>query len=64
MTTWVLLRGLTREARHWGPLPQRLAPRLGGAPVVALELPGNGSRHRERSPESVDQMVGLSTSVG
>ena len=57
MTTWVLLRGLTRETRHWGPLPQRLALRLGGAAVVALELPGNGARHRERSPDSVEQMV-------
>jgi len=57
MTTWVLLRGLTREIRHWGPLPQRLSFRLGGVPVMALELPGNGSRHRERSAGSVGQTV-------
>ena len=57
MTTWVLLRGLTHETRHWGQLPQHLAFRLGGAPVIALELPGNGARYRERSPESVGEMV-------
>jgi pimeloyl-ACP methyl ester carboxylesterase len=57
MTTWVLLRGLTRETRHWGDLPERLAFRLGGAPVLAVDLPGNGSRHLERSPASVEDLL-------
>jgi pimeloyl-ACP methyl ester carboxylesterase len=60
MTGWILLRGLTREARHWGALPERLAARLGGLPVVALDLPGNGTRWRERSPTSIDSMVAAS----
>jgi len=52
--TWVLLRGLTREASHWGNFPQLLAQRLGPAHrVLALDLPGAGSRHRERSPTDV-----------
>ena len=59
MTCWILLRGLTREARHWGDLPERLGARLGGAPVVALDLPGNGARHRERSPTSIEPMVAI-----
>lgn len=58
MTTWVLLRGLAREARHWGDFPQRLRARLPGRDeVIALDLPGNGSRWRERSPATVGGMV-------
>lgn len=52
--TWVLLRGLTRERRHWGPLPALLRAARPGEPVVALDLPGNGARHRERSPARVE----------
>ncbi|OLL32330.1 alpha/beta hydrolase [Burkholderia sp. SRS-W-2-2016] len=29
MSTWILLRGLTRETRHWGRLPQALREALG-----------------------------------
>ena len=51
---WVLMRGLTREAGHWGDLPRRLAAALGpGHEVLTLDLPGNGTRHLERSPASV-----------
>lgn len=58
MTTWVLLRGWTREARHWGTLPQALQARLpAGHRVVAPDLPGAGLRHRERSPARVPQIV-------
>jgi pimeloyl-ACP methyl ester carboxylesterase len=51
--SWVLLRGLTREARHWGTLPPRLASELGGATVLTPDLEGNGVRHRERSPATI-----------
>jgi pimeloyl-ACP methyl ester carboxylesterase len=55
---WVLLRGLTREAGHWGGFPRQLAATLGaGHEVVALDLPGNGSGHRLRSPASVAQLA-------
>jgi len=58
--TWVLLRGLTREARHWGGLPQHLASsgvQGDGEAVVALDLPGNGEFCGLRSPASVRAMV-------
>ncbi|TCG03457.1 alpha/beta hydrolase [Paraburkholderia steynii] len=54
MSTWILLRGLTREARHWGALPDMLRAALDGAPqsasdthaaptrVLTIDLPGNG----------------------
>lgn len=55
---WVLLRGLTRERRHWGAFPAQLAAAAGEArlaqrPIVALDLPGNGARHGDPSPASV-----------
>lgn len=56
--TWVLLRGLAREARHWGSFPQVLQQHLPpGDRVVALDLPGNGRLWHERSPAAVDAMV-------
>jgi pimeloyl-ACP methyl ester carboxylesterase len=61
--SWVLLRGLTREARHWGALPQQIAGRLTQTPgleaeqVLALDLPGNGAFCGLASPRSVRAMV-------
>lgn len=58
MTTFVLLRGLVREARHWGEVGERLRQQLGGADaVIALDLPGNGLRHGETSPATVRGLV-------
>jgi len=58
MTTWVLLRGLAREAGHWGDFPQRLRARVPvGDAVIAIDLPGNGERWRDRSPPSIEGMV-------
>ncbi len=57
--TWVLLRGLTREARHWGDLPHQLTKQLpplpNGSPreVTTLDLPGNGEFFAVRSPPTV-----------
>ena len=39
--TWLLLRGLTREAGHWGRFPQQLQAALPGARILAIDLPGN-----------------------
>ena len=55
--TWVLLRGLTREVRHWGSFPSTLADALGDARVITLDLPGNGALHAARSPTSVEAMA-------
>ncbi len=60
---WVLLRGLTREARHWGDMPLLLAQQLesddASAPpaVTTLDLPGNGAAASQTSPWSVRAMV-------
>ncbi|MEO5660902.1 MAG: alpha/beta hydrolase [Polaromonas sp.] len=61
--SWVLLRGLTREARHWGALPQQIAKMLDqttgleAEPVLALDLPGNGAFCELASPRAVHAMV-------
>lgn len=57
MSTWVLLRGLTRESRHWGAFPDTLRARVIGADVVAPDLPGNGVLNGQRSPCSITAMA-------
>jgi pimeloyl-ACP methyl ester carboxylesterase len=57
MTTWILLRGLTREARHWGALPDALSGALEGARVLTVDLPGNGEYAHLRAPSTVAGMV-------
>ncbi len=54
---WVLLRGLTREARHWGRFPQQLGAAFPGVPVICLDLPGNGKQNHLASPRSVEAMA-------
>jgi pimeloyl-ACP methyl ester carboxylesterase len=63
--SWILLRGLTREARHWGDFPQQLAPDVqtpgtGSTQVLALDLPGNGEFYKQASPAAVGGMVEFS----
>jgi pimeloyl-ACP methyl ester carboxylesterase len=53
-STWVLLRGLTRESGHWGVLPALLAERLPHARVLTIDLPGAGALHAQASPLSIE----------
>lgn len=57
MTTWVLLRGLMREQRHWEAFPAQLAQALPGCAIVTPDLAGNGDQHRLRSASRVPDMV-------
>ena len=57
MSTWILLRGLTREKRHWHGFPQMLLKELPGARVIELELPGNGELNGMTSPWSITAMA-------
>jgi len=57
MTTWVLLRGLTRESGHWGAFGEQFQTALPASEVVALNLPGNGALFAQRSPMRVRDMV-------
>jgi len=57
MSTWILLRGLTREKRHWGRFPQQLLAQFPEDRVLALELPGNGELNDQASPVSIGAMA-------
>ncbi len=57
MATWVLLRGLINETRHWGEFPQLLRAQFPGDEVVSLDLPGNGRLFRSDSPLRIEQMA-------
>jgi pimeloyl-ACP methyl ester carboxylesterase len=62
MSTWILLRGLTREARHWGSFPAMFGRECNpgantGEPVTLLELPGNGPENALRTPLGVLEMM-------
>ncbi|CAE6811495.1 alpha/beta fold hydrolase [Paraburkholderia haematera] len=59
MSTWILLRGLTRETRHWGRLPDLLREVAGTDRLVLLDLPGNGEFAHLRAPAMVEDMVGF-----
>lgn len=57
MATWIFLRGLTREADHWGAFPGAFQDALPDARVTLLDLPGNGRLHLQRSPLTVQAMA-------
>ncbi|RKF46816.1 alpha/beta fold hydrolase [Paraburkholderia fungorum] len=57
MSTWILLRGLTRETRHWGHLPRLLREAVGAERLLLLDLPGNGEFTNLRAPAGVEDMV-------
>lgn len=57
MSTWVFLRGLTREARHWGDFPDKFRAEVAHSKVVTPDLPGNGSLNHAISPLSIREMV-------
>lgn len=54
---WVLLRGLMREARHWGGFPAQLQQAFPDATIITPDLPGNGRLWFEPSPTRIEDMV-------
>lgn len=57
MIEWILLRGLSRESRHWGRFPQQLGAAPGRVRVSCLDLPGNGRLNGQASLRSVEAMA-------
>ena len=53
MSAWILLRGLTRESRHWAHLPAILRARGIDEEIVFADLPGSGRHVRERAPTTI-----------
>ncbi len=54
---WILLRGLSRECRHWGGFAELLAEALPGSDVHCYDLPGNGTHFEQESPLSIEGIV-------
>lgn len=54
---FVLLRGLWREARHWGEFPGHLQQRFPNALISTPDIPGNGLRNQEISPDTIGGMT-------
>jgi pimeloyl-ACP methyl ester carboxylesterase len=61
MSTWILLRGLTREGRHWGSFPEQLRVVAGfngdTDSIALLDLPGNGRENALSATLNVADMV-------
>lgn len=61
MTTWVFLRGLMRETRHWGEFPAQfqaaLQDTMPAQNIVTIDFPGNGHLHADTSLTSVAEMA-------
>ncbi len=57
MTTWIFLRGLTRESRHWGDFVGQFQHALLARQVVTLDFAGNGQLNHLVSPCQVNEMV-------
>lgn len=61
-STWVLLRGWTREARHWRGFPHELSSALAvdatsSAEVICLDLPGAGTERHRPTPMSIREIA-------
>lgn len=61
---WILIRGLAREARHWGDFPSVLQDALIGegftdTRVDAVDLPGTGRYSEMKSPLSIHETAGF-----
>lgn len=58
--SWLLLRGLGRERRHWGSFPQVLSKACGEA-VYSVDLPGFGQLAQQRSPTTMEAIAAALT---
>lgn len=53
----LLLRGLSREQRHWDKFIPLLQQHLPDVPLLTLDLPGNGECYQDKSPCSIEDMT-------
>ena len=54
---FVLIRGLLREARHWGEFTGGLQQQFPCAMISTPDVPGNGWLHQATSPETIAEMT-------
>lgn len=54
---FVLIRGLLREARHWGIFTEQLQQQFPDAIISTPDIPGNGKQYQSISPASIAGMT-------
>ena len=54
---FVLIRGLLREARHWGEFTGNLQQQFPDAKLMTPDIPGNGRLHHATSPKNIAGMT-------
>ncbi len=54
---FVLIRGLLREARHWGEFTGSLQQQFPRATISTPDIPGNGQLHQATSPQTIAEMT-------
>ena len=54
---FVLIRGLWREARHWGEFINYLQQQFPAALISTPDIPGNGVQHLDISPSTIPDMT-------
>lgn len=54
---FVLIRGLLREARHWGEFTGSLQQQFPNALISTPDIPGNGTLHHATSPRTIAGMT-------
>ena len=57
MATWIFLRGLTRESRHWGGFVEQFQSAFPGQTIVPIDFAGNGLQNHRPSASCVQDMV-------
>jgi pimeloyl-ACP methyl ester carboxylesterase len=57
MTSWIFLRGLTRESRHWGGFVAQFQNVFPDQTIVPIDFAGNGLQNHRPSPSRVQDMV-------
>jgi len=55
--TLILLRGLSREQRHWGSFTGLLHKHFTDKQLICFDLPGNGQRNHLQSPATIAGIV-------
>ena len=57
MSEWIFIRGLVREAAHWGEFIHEFHDAFPGARVHFFDVPGNGDQYLERTPLTITAMT-------
>ncbi len=57
--TWILIRGLARESKHWGDFIDLMQNKFPQDQILPIDLPGAGEFHKMKSPSNIQKIVGF-----